>query len=140
MKKLLLVAFVAVFAFATTSCSKEKELKGTTWTASQSESYSYEGLTVDVVMNYVMNFADETNGSLTISGTESAMGITRNFGPETANFTYTFDGTKGTLTAQGETIEFTYDKDKNTITIDLSEVDEETGETTSMILTFTEQK
>ena len=63
MKKLLLVAFVAVFAFATTSCKKEKGLDGTTWKYHMSETETIQGMVMSVTMDATLNFVDETNAA-----------------------------------------------------------------------------
>ncbi len=116
MKKLLLVAFVAVFAFATTSCKKEKGLDGTTWKYHMSETETIQGMVMSVTMDATLNFADETNGTLTVDGEMAIDGQVLDKNSSTEKFTYTFDSEtgKGTMTnvvenanEQAETIEFT---------------------------------
>lgn len=117
MKKLLLVAFVAVFAFATTSCKKEKGLDGTTWKYHMSETETIQGMVMSVTMDATLNFVDETNGTLTVYGEMAVDGqVLERFDTTTEKFTYTFDSEtgKGTMTnvvenanEQAETIEFT---------------------------------
>lgn len=116
MKKLLLVAFVAVFAFATTSCKKEKGLDGTTWKCHMEESETVQGMVLSVTMDATLNFADETNGTLSMTGAMAIDGQTLQTQNDTEKFTYTFDSEtgKGTLTnvpenanEEVETIEFT---------------------------------
>lgn len=116
MKKLLLVAFVAVFAFATTSCKKEKGLDGTTWKYHMSETETIQGMVMSVTMDATLNFADETNGTLTVDGEMAIDGQVLGKNSSTEKFTYTFDSEtgKGTMTnvvenanEQAETIEFT---------------------------------
>lgn len=116
MKKLLLVAFVAVFAFATTSCKKEKGLDGTTWKYHMSETETIQGMVMSVTMDATLNFADETNSTLTMDGEMAIDGQVLDKNSSTEKFTYTFDSEtgKGTMTnvvenanEQAETIEFT---------------------------------
>lgn len=116
MKKLLLVAFVAVFAFATTSCKKEKGLDGTTWKYHMSETETIQGMVMSVTMDATLNFVDETNGTMTIDGEMAVDGQVLDKNSSTEKFTYTFDSEtgKGTMTnvvenanEQAETIEFT---------------------------------
>lgn len=116
MKKLLLVAFVAVFAFATTSCKKEKGLDGTTWKYHMSETETIQGMVMSVTMDATLNFVDETNGTLAIDGEMAVDGQVLDKNSSTEKFTYTFDSEtgKGTMTnvvenanEQAETIEFT---------------------------------
>lgn len=116
MKKLLLVAFVAVFAFATTSCKKEKGLDGTTWKYHMSETETIQGMVMSVTMDATLNFVDETNGTLAIDGEMAVDGQVLSKNSSTEKFTYTFDSEtgKGTMTnvvenanEQAETIEFT---------------------------------
>ncbi|MCQ2279129.1 MAG: hypothetical protein MJZ62_07500 [Bacteroidales bacterium] len=116
MKKLLLVAFVAVFAFATTSCKKEKGLDGTTWKYHMSETETIQGMVMSVTMDATLNFVDETNGTLAIDGEMAIDGQVLDKNSSTEKFTYTFDSEtgKGTMTnvvenanEQAETIEFT---------------------------------
>lgn len=116
MKKLLLVAFVAVFAFATTSCKKEKGLDGTTWKYHMSETETIQGMVMSVTMDATLNFVDETNGTLTVDGEMAVDGQVLDKQNATEKFTYTFDSEtgKGTMTnvvenanEQAETIEFT---------------------------------
>lgn len=116
MKKLLLVAFVAVFAFATTSCKKEKGLDGTTWKYHMSETETIQGMVMSVTMDATLNFVDETNGTMTIDGEMAIDGQVLDKNSSTEKFTYTFDSEtgKGTMTnvvenanEQAETIEFT---------------------------------
>lgn len=116
MKKLLLVAFVAVFAFATTSCKKEKGLDGTTWKYHMSETETIQGMVMSVTMDATLNFVDETNGTLAIDGEMAIDGQVPDKNSSTEKFTYTFDSEtgKGTMTnvvenanEQAETIEFT---------------------------------
>lgn len=116
MKKLLLVAFVAVFAFATTSCKKEKGLDGTTWKYHMSETETIQGMVMSVTMDATLNFVDETNGTMTVDGEMAIDGQVLDKNSSTEKFTYTFDSEtgKGTMTnvvenanEQAETIEFT---------------------------------
>lgn len=116
MKKLLLVAFVAVFAFATTSCKKEKGLDGTTWKWHMSETETIQGMVMSVTMDATLNFVDETNGTMTVDGEMAVDGQVLDKNSSTEKFTYTFDSEtgKGTMTnvvenanEQAETIEFT---------------------------------
>ena len=152
MKKTLFVALIACFTLMFTSCNKEKELPGTSWKTHTviDQDMTMEGITahLNMVMDGTMKFTDATNGTMEItsSGSISAMGMTLPLDEdtETTAFTYTFDGEQGTLTATDEgettTIPFTYNKKDNTILITQTEVDEETGESITFEMVFTEVK
>lgn len=168
MKKTLFVALLACFTLMFASCNKEenpnmgreqeqneeKELAGTSWVTHtvMSEDVSdeeFEG-TMNLIIDGTLKFVDATKGTITVgmSATVTTGGQTFPFPyfdeePATSDFTYTFDGEKGTLTAtdddgETETIAFTYDKKENTIKISETEVDEETGESTTYEMVFTE--
>ena len=138
MKKVLLMTFVACFAMMFASCQKDLELSGTTWKAHQviNETSTIEGITgtVDMTMDCTLIFADATTGtlSITMSGSVSVMGIpVMTFPADTYsdNFTYTFDGENGVLSAtdaeSGEnvTIPFTYNKKDKTINFSVKQDD-----------------
>lgn len=154
MKKLFLMTFVACFAMMFASCNKELELNGTTWKASQtfSESYTEDGITgsITMEMDCTMNFADATKGTLamTMSGSLAIGGISvLPLEPDTqvADFTYTFDGTNGTLTSvdketgENATIPFTYNKKDKTILISINEKEEDLGVDIKFDLVFTQE-
>lgn len=143
MKKLLLVAFVACMTVFATSCSKEKELAGTTWTytISETETGEIEGMPMEITVNgtFTLKFTDQTNGELTMEMSLIMGGMNLGNQSETQAFTYTFDGTNGTMTADGVPQNFTYNKEDNTITMTMSGVDE-TGETITETMVFNEVK
>ena len=156
MKKTLFLALLACVTMVFTSCTKEKELIGTTWTTHtvMSEDISEDDFTgtMNLIMDGTMKFVDATKGTMTMtsSATVTTGGQTYPLPffdeeTETFDFTYTFDGEKGTLTAtyedgETDTIPFTYDKKENTIKISQTDVDEETGETMTFEFVFTEVK
>ena len=134
------------------SCNKEKELNGTSWKTHTvvNQDMSMEGITatLNMTIDGTLKFTDATNGTMTLttSGSITAMGMTlpMDEDTETETFTYTFDGESGVLTTtvdgKTETMPFTYDKKENTLTFAINETDEETGETMSFTLVFTEEK
>lgn len=144
MKKLLLVAFVACMTVFATSCSKEKELAGTTWTytISETETGEIEGMPMEITVNgtVTLQFVDQSNGKLTMEMSLIMGGMNLGSQSETQEFTYTFDGTNGTMTAEGVSQNFTYNKEDNTITLTETGVDEETGETITETMVFNEVK
>lgn len=111
MKKFLYVALMTFVMIGMSACSKDKDLTGTKWVATITETDPEIG--IPLTMTMTLSFTSETEGTLTMS----AMGFT-----ETENFTYTYDGDgKGTMTGKDEngaasTIDFTIDDDKLTIT------------------------
>jgi hypothetical protein len=112
MKKILSVLMMTFVLIGMSACSKDKDLTGTTWTASVTQ--TEEGVTFTT--NFTLKFTTETEGSLTFS----AMGFT-----ETQNFTYTYDDGKGTMTNKPTedepdmyTINFTVEDDELTVTDD----------------------
>lgn len=136
------------------SCNKEKTLNGTNWKTHtvHSEEYTEDGMTASVNMTFdgTMKFINATEGSMSmnVSGSITIPGFgSMPIGAETTttNFTYTFDGEKGTLTGKDDqgtesTIPFTYNKKDNTILISQKEVDEETGLEFNLEMVFTEEK
>lgn len=140
MKKLLLVAFVACLSVFATSCSKEKDLVGTSWVYSLTQSADYSGITIDVEASLTLAFTDETNGKLDMSVVASSAGTVLENQSESYDITYTFDGTNGTITYEGESMDFVYNEDDNTISMTMVDTDEETGETTTETYVFTEKK
>ncbi len=140
MKKFLILAFVSAAMLLNTSCKKEVELTGTTWTASYSETMEEEGITGTIIATITLAFKTETAGEMLTAATISALGQTFDTGTETSQFTYTFDGeSAGTLTAvideqtgETDTINFTYNKDDKTITISENTAD------SNMTLVFTQ--
>ena len=152
MKKTLFVALLACFTMMFASCNKEKELNGTSWKTHTvvNQDMNMEGITatLNMTIDGTLKFTDATNGSMTLttSGSMTAMGMTfpMDESTETESFTYTFDGESGVLTTTveygtTETMPFTYDKKENTLTFAINETDEETGETLSFTLVFTEE-
>lgn len=143
------MTFVACFAMMFGSCQKELELSGTTWKATQTESDTYDGITSSMTMDCILKFADATNGSLdmTMSGSVNMGGMTQELDPQTqtANFTYTFDGTNGTMTAiddetgEYETIPFTYNKKDKAILISVKEPGEQGEPDFELNLVFTQE-
>lgn len=80
------------------------------------ESETVQGMVLSVTMDATLNFADETNGTLTMDGEMAVDGQVLDKNSSTEKFTYTFDSEtgKGTLTnvpenanEEVETIEFT---------------------------------
>lgn len=139
MKKNIFIAMAAVVVMLFTSCSKDIELPGTKWKANYSKTLSYQGVDASVNMNFLLNFTNATQYSLTTSGTMSAMGMTQNMDSETTTGTYTFDGEKGVF--DGEQT-FTYDKKAETITVEQKIDDEELVAifgTDKLTLTFSQQ-
>ena len=131
------MTFVACFAMMFASCQKDLELSGTTWKAHQvfNETTTIEGVTgtVDMTIDCTLKFADATTGSLslTMSGSITAMGMTLPIPQETLsdNFTYTFDGENGVLSAtdaesgESATIPFTYNKKDKSINFSVDQED-----------------
>lgn len=81
----------------------------------------------EVNMDFILAFTDETNGKMTfkmsVANTDKLPAeigqmidqmMTQS---ETENFTYTFDGEKGTITVDNDTENFTYNKSDKTITM-----------------------
>ena len=119
MKKALFTTFVALMTvFCFSSCSKEKDLAGTTWQFQQKTSgqIEEEGMSFpyEVDLNLILNFTDEENGKLEIHMNMEVAGMSMPM-DDSAVFTYTFDGENGVMTADGEPQPFVYHKDDNTI-------------------------
>lgn len=143
MKKLLIVAFVAIFATAFVSCNKDKgeeKLIGTEWTYVDNSVMDFMGVPVNINLDATMTFADINNGSLASHVIMSAEGM-----GELANetlteaFTYSFDGEKGVLTIPATDEDPEINAELTLIDethLQLSETTE--GETTTM--TFTKKK
>lgn len=154
MKRTLFVALLACVTLMFTSCTKEKDLNGTKWTThtTHTQEMTYMGITaaMNLTIDGTMNFTSTTDGSATFttSGTVSvpSMGMSQPLDGETSTdkFTYTFDGTNGTLTIADdnstETVPFAYNKKDNTITISRAIKDDQTGLSFTLTMVFTEVK
>lgn len=66
MKKLLLATFAAFAMLLTASCSKDLELKGTTWTGSYTETANNEDSGMTRISDLKLNFATENSGTWNI--------------------------------------------------------------------------
>lgn len=146
MKKTLLVALLACLTIMFASCKKEKTLNGTTWKTHTVLTEEALELTIDGVLKFVDatkgTLETTTSGSITIPGMGS---FPMDSEVTKTDFTYTFDGEKGTMTGKDDegvesTIPFTYNKKDKTIVFSEKEVDEETGMEMKFELVFTEVK
>ena len=135
MKRILMMAFVATSMLRATSCSKDDEqkvfsgdsLKGTTWVANISESWTEteDGMEMSTTIKAKMTmvFSTENTGIATLKGNMSTTFMDESFSEpmdETVDFTYTFDGSKVTITQvdeDGETNSFdlTLNSDKTAL-------------------------
>lgn len=117
MKRILMMAFVATSMLLATSCSKDDEqkvfsgdsLKGTTWVANISESWTEteDGMEMSTTIKAKMTmvFSTENTGIATLKGNMSTTFMDESFSEpmdETVDFTYTFDGSKVTITQVDE--------------------------------------
>lgn len=133
MKRILMMAFVATSMLLATSCSKDDEqkvfsgdsLKGTTWVAnideSTTENNGGQEMTMSIKGKMSITFNTETAGTATADIVMSSTYMGQSFSEptnETVDFTYTFDGSKVTIT----------------------QMDEEDGETSSFDLTLNSDK
>lgn len=133
MKRILMMAFVATSMLLATSCSKDDEqkvfsgdsLKGTTWVAnideSTTENNGGQEMTMSIKGKMSITFNTETAGTATADIVMSSTYMGQSFSEptnETVDFTYTFDGSKVTIT----------------------QMDEEDGETSSFDLTLNSEK
>jgi len=138
MKKSIFFTLAACFVMMLTSCSKEIELEGTTWTANFSKEINYQGVGASVSMDMTLTFTDATAYKMEQHAVVTMMGQTFPQ-DETGTGTYTFDGEKGVF--DGEQA-FTYDKDAETITTSIK-LDDESAEifgTNSLDLVFKQKK
>lgn len=123
MFKTLMMAFVAVAAIGVTGCSKDDDtsstsnptptnntidLKGTSWVGVYNDTYQ----NYPAVLTWSLDFTSDTEGELlfelTVAGQQQ--------GNYDVPFTWTFDGTNGTMNAgQMGASQFTYDAATNTI-------------------------
>lgn len=112
-----MMAFVATSMLLATSCSKDDDqkvfsgdsLKGTTWVANLNESMteSREGqeMTMSIKGKVSITFNTETAGTAIVDVTMSSSLMGESFSKpmnETVDFTYTFDGSKVTITQTDE--------------------------------------
>lgn len=117
MKKILMMAFVATSMLLATSCSKDDDqkvfsgdsLKGTTWVANLNESMTEtEGgqeMTMSIKGKVTLKFTTETAGKGIVDVTMSSSLMGESFSEpmnESVDFTYTFDGSKVTITPVDE--------------------------------------
>lgn len=128
-----MMAFVATSMLLATSCSKDDEqkvfsgdsLKGTTWVAnideSTTETQNGQEMAMSIKGKMSITFNTETAGTATADIVMSSTYMGQSFSEptnETVDFTYTFDGSKVTIT----------------------QMDEEDGETSSFDLTLNSEK
>lgn len=124
MKRILMMAFVATSMLLATSCSKDDDqkvfsgdsLKGTTWVAnideSTTETQNGQEMTMSIKGKMSITFNTETAGTATADFVMSSTYMGQSFSEptnETVDFTYTFDGSKVTITQtdeEGETDSF----------------------------------
>lgn len=117
MKRILMMAFVATSMLLATSCSKDDEqkvfsgdsLKGTTWVAnideSTTETQNGQEMTMTIKAKMTLVFSTENTGIATVKGNMSSTFMGESFSEpmdETENFSYTFDGSKVTITQTDE--------------------------------------
>ena len=117
MKRILMMAFVATSMLLATSCSKDDDqkvfsgdsLKGTTWVANIDESWTdtEDGMEMSMTIKAKMTmvFSTENTGIATAKGNMSSTFMGESFSEpmdETVDFTYTFDGSKVTITQTDE--------------------------------------
>ena len=117
MKRILMMAFVATSMLLATSCSKDDEqkvfsgdsLKGTTWVAnideSTTETQNGQEMTMSIKGKMSITFNTETAGTATSDIVMSSTYMGQSFSEptnETVDFTYTFDGSKVTITQTDE--------------------------------------
>ena len=123
MFKTLMMAFVAIAAIGVTGCSEDDDtsstsnptptnntidLKGTSWVGVYNDTYQ----NYPAVLTWSLDFTSDTEGELlfelTVAGQQQ--------GNYDVPFTWTFDGTNGTMNAgQMGASQFTYDAATNTI-------------------------
>lgn len=140
MKKNIFVALAAAFMLLFSSCNKDIDLVGTQWKANYTNTISYEGMSMNMSMDFVLNFVDATNYTMTGSGSFTMMGYTETQDPETSNGTYTFDGENGVF--DGEQA-FSYNKKDKTIVVKTKIDEEETAAmmgSDEIVLTFNQVK
>ena len=135
MKRILMMAFVATSMLLATSCGKDDDqkvfsgdsLKGTTWVANLNESMteSREGqeMTMSIKGKVSITFNTETAGTVTADIVMSSTYMGQSFSEptnETVDFTYTFDGSKVTITqvdedGETDTFDLTLNSDKTAL-------------------------
>jgi len=124
MKKLLLVAFVALFASSFISCQKEpiETLYGTTWKASDVKEGQFNGQPTSVTTEVTIKFNEEAQGSLDVHYTSLVGETVMQDDKVSYETTYTFDGKSGCITTlpkegqEKQSIMFKQ-QDENTITL-----------------------
>lgn len=117
MKKILMMAFVATSMLLATSCSKDDDqkvfsgdsLKGTTWVAnldeSRTETQNGQEMALSIKGKVSITFNTETAGTAIVDVTMSSSLMGETFSEpmnESVDFTYTFDGSKVTITQTDE--------------------------------------
>lgn len=100
MKKLLFPILAMVFVAMLSSCNKEIELAGTTWTSSTmipAESFA-EDSTSYATRDYELVFKDSKSGKMTVTENDHHGGGTISTELMVINFTYTFSDHAGIIT------------------------------------------
>ena len=98
MKRLLIMAFFALFALA--SCEKDytQDLAGTSWSAVETLTGSFQGTPTQISLRVEMNFLAEAQGHINIHFNSAIDGQTILSDDRSNDFTFTFDGRNGVIT------------------------------------------
>lgn len=139
MKRNIFLTIAAIAMLLFSSCSKDIDLAGSKWKANYAKTITYQGIEMQVNMDFALNFVDATKYAMTATGSFSAMGHTENLNEETTEGTYTFDGENGMFDGEQS---FSYNKKDKTITVEMEVDDPEVatilGDKISLV--FTEVK
>ncbi len=101
---------------------QQKELVGTSWQADANNSFSYQGFTMNYIVQFTMDFITDSTGELFTDVTVEipAMPAANQSQNETTAFNYTFDGTSLAITDEsGITDTMPYNATDNTFTMNI---------------------
>lgn len=124
MRKAILAAAAAILMITSAACSKF-DIPGTRWQATVSGQMSMGGFTATVGSHDTLTFTGENAGKLLQQPFTEAYGMVTDGESTTVDFTYTFDGSGGTITFNRKSHPFTFDRGKKELTLEVILPDEE---------------
>ena len=146
MKKVVYALLLSCILLGVSSCAKEDDIVGSKWQYSETETYTYDGVTYNYEISALLSFTNATSGTFTVSYVESQSDGYTDQDQENATFTYTYnsDSRKGDMTitvvyeedgeTETETMQgsFFIDEDFNKLTLSMTDL---AGDTESIVLT-----
>ncbi len=118
MKKTILTALAAITMMLTISCNKF-DIPGTRWQGTAAGQVSMGGFDATIGSHDTLTFTSETAGNLVQRPFSEAFGMVTDGESTTTNFTYTFDGSEGTITFNQKRHPFSYNSKRKELTLQI---------------------